>query len=186
MVDFQRHTSERLLLTRPTTADTAELFALNSDPRVWQHFPQGKHDELAQSAAVIDTANAGWEANGLDYWCVRIAADGPDSPVVAIGGCSLRQNLAWNLYYRLSPEIQGHGYAQELIAASLAAAAEVHADLPTVAYLLEHNTASRRAAERAGFSLAWSGPDADISPEVTRLVFSNRQLSASALEVFTK
>lgn len=185
--DFRACSTDRLILNRPTAADAEELFALNSDARVWAHLPQGRHTALSQTAEVIDAASAGWAANGLDYWCIRLASDGPESPVVGIGGCSVRHDAAWNLYYRLSPEVHGHGYAQELIAAAISAAADTRPELPVIAYLLEHNTGSRRAAERAGFELAWSGPDAgNPDPSARRLIYANQALDAPTLDAFTR
>ncbi len=55
--------------------------------------------------------------------------------------------------------------------AAVAAAADIASDLPVVAYRLEHNTGSRRTAERAGLHLLWRGPDVgNPDPAAERLV----------------
>lgn len=51
------------------------------------------------------------------------------------------------------------------------AAHEVAPERPVLAYILEHNHASRRTAEKLGLRLVWRGPDAGSpDPEAVRLV----------------
>jgi RimJ/RimL family protein N-acetyltransferase len=128
----------------------------------------------------------GWREHGLDVWVARQRSSDGAGALVGMGGCSLRDDRAWNLYYRLEPHAQGRGYAQELITAARAAAAETRPELPVVAYLLEHNTGSRRAAERAGLELVWRGPDAgNPDRSAVRLVYADRQLNPETLAAFT-
>jgi RimJ/RimL family protein N-acetyltransferase len=62
---------------------------------------------------------------------------------------------------------------------ALEAAHDVAPERPVVAYLLEHNTASRRTAERLGLRLAWRGPDRpNPDPDAVRLVYVDREPSA--------
>ena len=174
--------TERLTLARPTERDLPELHDLHADPAVWTHLPSARHTALAETRELIERYQAGWEANGLDVWVARDTATGA---LVGIGGPSLRGGVAWNLYYRLAPAAWGRGYAQELIAAARAAASASAPDLPVVAFLLEHNEGSRRAAERAGLEVVWRGPDAgNPDPDAVRLVFADRVLSDEALRVF--
>lgn len=78
-------------------------------------------------------------------------------------------------------------YAQEIIAAARAAAAQVHPKLPVTAYLLEHNVGSKRAAERAGLHLVWRGADAgNPDPSAVRLVYSDRALDDGMLNVLVQ
>ena len=64
--------------------------------------------------------------------------------------------------------------------AALAAAADPDPGRPVVAFLLEHNVASRRTAERLGPTPVWRGPDAgDPDPDAVRLVFADRPLDPS-------
>lgn len=73
---------------------------------------------------------------------------------------------------------QGHGYASELVEAARQAARDVRPQLPVAAFLLEHNVASRRTAERAGLQLVWRGPDAgNPDPDAVRLVYADRPLT---------
>lgn len=186
MPDHSPTTTDRLLLTAPTDQDLGELHALHSDPAVWTHLPSGRYTELAQTQGLVARYRAGWRRYGLDTWVVRLRAAPDPRPLIGMGGCSLRDELAWNLYYRLTPTAWGHGYAQELVAAARAAAAQVRPDLPVVAYLLEHNTGSKRAAERAGLELVWRGPDAgNPDPGAVRLIYADRPVGEETLARFT-
>jgi RimJ/RimL family protein N-acetyltransferase len=92
----------------------------------------------------------------------------------------------WNLYYRLAPAAWRFGLAGELVTAALDAARTVGLDRPVVAYLLEHNTESRRRAERSGLSLVWRGPDAgNPDPDAVRLVYADRPLDEVLLARIT-
>jgi RimJ/RimL family protein N-acetyltransferase len=105
--------------------------------------------------------------------------------VLGVGGCAMR-GVVWNLYYRLHPAAQGHGYATELATAAVAAATVTRPELPVVVYLVEHNTGSRRVVERLGFDLVWTGPDAgNPDPDARRLVYADRALDAATLAVVT-
>jgi RimJ/RimL family protein N-acetyltransferase len=56
-----------------------------------------------------------------------------------------------------------------------------------VAYLLEHNHASRRTAERSGLQLRWRGPDAgNPDPDAVRLVHADREVPADLLAELTE
>jgi RimJ/RimL family protein N-acetyltransferase len=58
---------------------------------------------------------------------------------------------------------------------AIEAARDVEPDRPVLAYLLEHNTASRRTAERLGMRLAWRGPDRpNPDHDAIRLVYVDR------------
>ncbi len=105
--------------------------------------------------------------------------------LIGISGSPV-DTAVWNVYYRLSPAAWGHGFATELASAARAAAAASNLQLPVVAYLLEHNTGSRRTAERVGLTLAWRGPDhGNPDPAAARLIYADRHLNADLLEQLT-
>lgn len=173
----------RLVLRPPRPDDVAELFAMYAHPQVWEHDPVTRHTTVEQTAALVRRWQAAWERDGLGMWVARSAAD---APLVGIGGCSVRQGVAWNLGYRLAPPFWGQGYAQEIVARALASARALHPGLPVTAYLVEGNERSRRATERAGLSLVWRGPDAgNPDPDAVRLLFADRPLSASLIATLT-
>lgn len=183
MTDHRLVRTDRLTLAAVTEADIDTLHSLSADPRVWQHFPSGRHLDRETTEKQVAGFVQSWDDGGLGYWTARLRETGE---FVGVGGCALRRGSAWNVYYRLCPEAQGNGYAVELVEAAVAAAREVRANLPIVAYLLEHNVASRRTAERAGLERVWRGPDADNpDPDAVRLVFADRPLTAKQLAAMT-
>lgn len=96
--------------------------------------------------------------------------------VLAHAGCSPRDGW-WNLGYRFAADTHGQGLATEAPRPALAAAVQVR-DVPVVAYLLEHNHASRRVADKLGLTLQHRGPDAgNPDPAAVRLVYADRQLT---------
>ncbi len=180
MTDWRHTRTERLRLDVPTPDDAAGIFAIHSDPTSWTHFPQGRHAELSVTQAMVQEQVDRWPVHGLAYWTVREVEDGP---VVGWGGCSMPDGASWwNLAYRFATSTHGRGYGHEVARAGCDAAASVDPSRPVVAYLLEHNHASRRVAERAGLRLAWRGPDAgNQDPDAIRLVYADRDLDPEAL-----
>ncbi|CAM3907654.1 GNAT family N-acetyltransferase [Nocardioides zeicaulis] len=181
MSDHRHVRTERLLLDEPVAADAADLFALHADPASWRHLPTGVVTDPAAGAVMVEASRVRFTRDGLAYWSVRDAEGGP---VVGRGGCSLPDEAVaadvtgrgwWNLYYRFDQRVLGRGYATEMGQAALAAAHDVEPARPVLAYLLEHNVASRRTAERLGLRLVWRGPDAgNPDPDAVRLVYLDR------------
>lgn len=171
--------TDRLSLSPPTPGDVDGLFAICSDPRVWDHFPSKRHTNPEQTLSKIEKWSQGWETTGLDTWVVRLRGD---PGVIGYGGCSLLHDQAWNLGYRFAPEVQGHGFATEVAREGIRRAHLSNPQLPIVAYLLEHNTASERVARKLGMSLMHRGPDAG-NPDLSavRLVYSHRSLTDAQL-----
>lgn len=172
------------MLTAPVPADLPELHALHADPRVYRHWPHGRHTSPEQTEQMVAGYTGSWTRYGLGAWVVRAADDGR---LVGMGGCSVRGGVAWNLYYRLDPAEWGRGYAQEVVTAARAAAHDQRPDLAVLAYLLEVNEGSRRTAERAGLTRVWRGPDAgNPDPGAVRLVYADRAVGAEVLAAFTE
>ncbi len=173
MTGHEPHRTDRLVLDQPMPSDLDAWHTLHADPRVWDLFPSGRHTTIEQAADALDTALADWAATGLGYWTIRTAEAGS---VIGCGGCRLvLDDERWNLYYRFTPESQGNGYATELARAAVAAANAARPEWPVVAYMLEHNIASWRVAERIGLHHLWTGPDAgNPDPAAVRLVYADR------------
>lgn len=173
MDDLRHLTTERLRLDIPTADDLDEMHAIYSDPRVWTHFPTLRHTEPARTRSMLEVWMAAWDDIGLGPWIVR-AVD--DDAVLGHAGCSPRDGW-WNLGYRFAAETHGRGLATEASRPALAAAVRVR-DMPVVAYLLEHNHASRRVADKLGLTLQHRGPDAgNPDPSAARLVYADRPLT---------
>lgn len=172
--DWRHTTTARLRLDLPAEADVDDLHAIHSDPDSWRHFPVGRHTSRSEAEAMATEAEGQFERNGLGYWSIR---DQPDGPVIGRGGCTILTGRPWwNLYYRFATSVQGRGYATEMGVRAIEAARDVERDRPVIAYLLEHNHASRRTAEKLGMRLAWRGPDRpNPDPNAIRLVYVDRE-----------
>jgi RimJ/RimL family protein N-acetyltransferase len=173
-IDWRHTATDRLHLDLPTEADVDDLFAIHSDPDSWRHFPWGRHTERQQAVDMVSQSEKQFDLDGLGFWSVR---DRPDGPVVGRGGCTIPTGrMWWNLYYRFASAVRGRGYATEMATRAIEAARDVQPGRPVVAYLLEHNEASRRTAERLGMVLAWRGPDRpNPDPDAIRLVYVDRE-----------
>ena len=178
MSDWRQVRTPRLWLDEPVEADAGALFAIHGDPASWRHFPSGLVTDPAAGATMVGASRRRFERDGLAYWSVRDADGGP---VVGRGGCMVPDEALggrgwWNLYYRFDQRVLGRGYAAEMGRAALDAAHDVAPDHPVLAFLLEHNVASRRTAEKLGLCLVWRGPDdGNPDPDAVRLVFLDRE-----------
>ncbi|MPQ99012.1 GNAT family N-acetyltransferase [Modestobacter sp. I12A-02628] len=192
-MELLHRTTTRLQLDAVVPGDLEAHHALLSDPATWTHLPSGRHRDRAQTAAGLQQVVDRWRHSGLDYWTARLRTDLPagtvpaglqPGAVVGTGGCALRSGTRWwNLYYRFTPAAWGHGLVAELVHTALDAARSVDPELPVIAYLLEHNVASRRRAERSGLTCVWRGPDAgNPDPDAVRLVYADRPLSEDLLD----
>ncbi|WP_307215069.1 GNAT family N-acetyltransferase [Microbacterium sp. SORGH_AS_0888] len=173
-------TTERLTLTAVAPGDISDLFTLHSDPRVWTHLPSGVYVDREQMVSDVTDYAADWQRDGLGYWTARRSDDGA---VVGIGGVRRRPAGFWNIYYRLFPEHQGHGFATEIARTGMAAASAQASGLPVLAVLLERNLGSLRTAQRLGLTRAWRGQDPRIpDPDAVRLVYADRPLPRQILD----
>jgi RimJ/RimL family protein N-acetyltransferase len=179
------------VLDRPSAEDVEEFFAIDSDPRVWTHLPSGRMTGKGEAKAILARLTQQWELDGLGPWMVR---DVPGGDLLGHCGCSLRgvpepgaprsvPGAFWNLGYRFRPEAQGRGLATAVSRDAIDVAAGIDADLPVVAYLLEHNTASAVVARKLGLQMIHRAPDAgNPDSAAVRLVFADRKLTPDQLE----
>ena len=187
MSAYRHCRTHRLALDAATTDDLEDMFTLHADPRVWTHFPSGRHRDPAATRRLLVTNEKAWSQDGLGYWVLRLLADDPpglrSGAAIGIAGCARGSADVWNLYYRLTPPAHGRGLAGEVAAQGMAAARSVEGSRPVVASLLEHNHASRRTAERLGLSLAWRGRDlANPDADAIRLLYADRALHPDVLD----
>lgn len=181
--------TDRLRLLPLDIGHLEEVFALHADPRVWEHFPSGRHVDREKSEQLITTVRDAWVRDGLSYWLARTkpTPGRGAGEMVGVGGVTRRPGSVWNLYYRLSPNAQGYGYAAEVAAAAIESAGRVDPSIPVVAYLLDHNYGSRRTAERVGLNLAWRGADYhNPDPAAVRLIYADRPLTPDLLQVLSQ
>ena len=67
---FAHVETERLLLRRPVHRDLDELHRIHSDPRTWEHKPEGRQGR-AHSGRRLAHWLAHWETRGYGYWTVE-------------------------------------------------------------------------------------------------------------------
>jgi RimJ/RimL family protein N-acetyltransferase len=174
MHSLQPLMTDRLDLRCPDPEkDLDDLFVIFSDPDSWWYDPDGRHREPARTKDWLTRAAARFETDRLSYWTVRRRGDGT---VIGVGGAQRQRTRAWNLNYRIATAHQGHGYATELGRAAHAAATAIDSDVPVIAWVDEHNTPSRKVAERLG--LKNYGPAIDPSDDEIRLAYSDRPIGA--------
>jgi RimJ/RimL family protein N-acetyltransferase len=139
--------TDRLELRAVADPDLDALHRLHSDPDGWHHFPAGRHTEIGTTRAFLDLVLRGWATDGLSYWAVRRPGD---ETLIGLGGVRRLPDGTWNLAYRFATSQRGHGYAQEVARAGIAAAGAVDPSVPVIAWIDETNPASIRVAERVG------------------------------------
>lgn len=175
MIDRRHLRTDRLRLEVPHEDDLAGLHEIYSDPRVWTHFPTLRHTDPATTRTMLEGWIAAWARDGLGPWLVRLP---DDERVIGHAGCSLRPAGWWNLGYRFAADVHGRGLASEAARVAVEQAGAVRPAAPVVAYLLDHNVASRKVAERLGMTLQHRGPDeGNPDPAAVRLVYADRDLT---------
>ncbi|MGK4585155.1 GNAT family N-acetyltransferase [Kitasatospora sp. HPMI-4] len=139
--------TDRLELRAVTAADLADLYAVNSDPEVWRHYPEGRHTSPEVTERWIERCVEHWESTGVSYWTARLRDSGE---VVGVGGAQFQRPGFWNLYYRLARAHWGNGYATEFSRAAMRIAVRHDPGLPVIAWIHAHNAGSRALAARLG------------------------------------
>jgi RimJ/RimL family protein N-acetyltransferase len=142
-------TTERLRLAAVTVGDAEALFVIMSDAAGWWYQPTGRHAELPTTIAFCERVAAMWLSDGLSYWTARVL---DSDEVVGLGGARRNRDRTWNLSYRIAAGQQGRGFATELGVAAHRAAAIVDPSVAIIAWIDEHNAASRRVAQRIGLT----------------------------------
>lgn len=171
----------RLSLRRPVPGDLGALFAVNSDPRLWTHFPALRHTDPAQTAAAMARWEESWRRHGLGMWAVRLRGQ---ADVIGYAGATVLGDAVWNIGYRLAAETHGRGFAREAAAAAMTWADRIDPALPRIAYLLEHNLASAAVARAIGLEVAHRARDAgNPDPTAVRVVYADRALNAAQRDV---
>lgn len=138
----------RLVLTKPTPADLAELEAMHTDPRVMATLggllsPEELQERHRQYFAF-------WERDGFGWWIARTF----DGQFVGRGGLRrgrIEGQDVVELGYGLVPPFWGRGLATELVQESVRVGFDVLGIPDLVCFALPGNQASRRVMEKVGF-----------------------------------
>ena len=153
---MQPFDSARLHFRPLTEADTAAMFALDSDPAVHRYLG-GIGGRLltdpAQSLAMIRFIEAQYTANGIGRWAVVLRATGEFMGWAGLKFVTEAVNGQRNFYdlgYRFLPRFWGQGYGFEAAQAWLRHGFDTMR-LPRIcAYADVENAASRRILEKIG------------------------------------
>lgn len=136
-----------LRLRRPRADDLPAYTLLHTDPRTYAHAPESMPDALTCRIR-LEADLEHWRDHGFGYLAVEEAATGR---LVGWGGLrSYPHHPNLNLYYRLSPDLVGHGYGRQLARALTVSAAEWLPDRTVRASVRRTNPASLRTSLSAG------------------------------------
>ncbi len=158
---------------RPLASDdVAAVHAIFSDPATWVHLPSGVLTRREQSEEIVERAVADWRDAGLGQWAVLLRDE-----LVGVGGAMPRDGW-WNLGFRLTPSVWGHGLGTWVASVGVGAARRTQPDWPVVARSLSTNPASGRVSEEAGLELVHVEPWPD-GPN--RVIHADRALDRGLL-----
>lgn len=103
----------RLILRRWKAEDVEPFATLNSDPEVMEFFP--KTSDLAQTIAIIDNIETGFNENDYGLWAVEIKDT--NEFIGMVGLCKPQFEAHFTpcveVGWRLGKQHWGHGYATE-------------------------------------------------------------------------
>jgi ribosomal-protein-alanine N-acetyltransferase len=138
--------TRRLRLRPPRAEDASAIFArYGGDPEVTRHLSWPTHRGVADAAAFVRLAEAGWQEGTDCPWLVE------DLGGRLLGAAGVRSTaLGWEVGYCFARDAWGHGYAREAVAAVVAVLAELPPH-PVVALVAPTNVASVRVLEACGF-----------------------------------
>ncbi|UQX86758.1 GNAT family N-acetyltransferase [Jatrophihabitans telluris] len=145
MHHFAALRTDRLQLDAVAMTDLDDFHRLHSDPATYEHAPHVRHPDVEHSRTVLQEWIEDWLLVGLGYYSVRsISGD-----YLGCGGVR-RNQVNFNVYYRLFPHAWGHGYAQEIIRASGPLAERIERGAILQAVIRPVNVASIAVVERLG------------------------------------
>lgn len=184
--------TDRLRLIRLDAANEAvveAVFKIQSDPETWRHLPEGVETDRVSNRLMVAEYERSWHEEGAGWWALALReplGGVPADTIVGLGGVARRDPAiaAWNLGYRLTPAVWGHGLASEVSRAAIVAAKQAQAELPITARALSRNQASWRVLERVGLALAWEGPVPELTPISAGLmlrVYGDRPLESGLI-----
>jgi RimJ/RimL family protein N-acetyltransferase len=142
--------TERLVLRGWRPEDREPFAALNADPQVVEYLPGAL--SRAESDALVDRIESGWENRGYGLWAVEVPGGAPFIGFVGLDHQAFDSpfNPAVEVGWRLAASAWGHGYATEAGRASLAFGFQQHGLEEIVSFTTRHNVRSRRVMERLG------------------------------------
>jgi RimJ/RimL family protein N-acetyltransferase len=144
--------TERLLLRRWRAGDRGPFAAMNADPEVMEHFPATL--SRAQSDALVDAIEDGFERHGFGLWAVQEQAGATfvGFTGLAVPGFEAPFGPAVEIGWRLARPAWGHGYATEAARAAAAFGFEQAGLDELVSFTAVENTRSQAVMQRLGMT----------------------------------
>jgi RimJ/RimL family protein N-acetyltransferase len=142
----------RMRLRRWLPADRAPFAALNSDPRVMEHFPATL--SRVESDARAATIDGHFEEHGFGLWAVEIINVVPFAGFIGLHVPSFEAHFTpcVEIGWRLAAEHWGRGYATEGARAALAFGFGPLGLDEIVSYTVPSNLRSQRVMEKIGMT----------------------------------
>ncbi|ATY58122.1 GNAT family N-acetyltransferase [Staphylococcus argenteus] len=109
--------TERLSLMIPSSLHLIELYNICSHPQANIYTPKGMHSSKFDTQRWIEKWRNHWQQYQFGYF---VLVKKIDCSVIGICGYEyrqLKQETVLNLFYKLHPDFEGHGYAYEAIIA---------------------------------------------------------------------
>ncbi|MFC0006336.1 GNAT family N-acetyltransferase [Micromonospora siamensis] len=144
--------TERLVLRRWRPEDRAPFAAMNADPAVMEHFPATM--TAAESDALVDRIEAGFDEHGFGLWALEIADTGRFIGFTGLSVPGFRAHFtpAVEVGWRLCRSSWGHGYASEAAARALRFAFDDAGLAEVVSFTSTTNLRSQAVMRRIGMT----------------------------------
>jgi len=139
----------RLSLERIRASDFADLYALNSDPRVMATL--GGVRSEAETAAQIAALDAHWERHGFGPWTARDPESGRFLGRGGLRRVPVEDREEVEVLYALAADAWGRGLATELARESVRVAFQELGLPDLVCFTLPENARSLAVMQRVGF-----------------------------------
>lgn len=144
--------SNRLLMVKPQLSHAKELYQIHSNEEATLYTPKRRHKAITDTEKMLSTWKKYWDVNKHGYF---IIIEKERNSVIGSGGgekMKFAKKEYFNIYYRLNPEMTGHGYAYEAIETIINwLNSEVDATLEFVIRTDRNNLPSIKLAQRLGF-----------------------------------
>lgn len=154
---FEHRATARLCLRRPVLDDLSSFVAIDADPKTNLYRPGGAPSS-ERSAQTFGEFLREWDVHGLGYWVVELSDE-----VIGMAGVESQRfsnRSCWNLYYRLSPEAWGKGFAVEAANEAVAMASKKEPTWPVIARTRPLNYSAAHVAVKVGLQRR---PELDVS-----------------------
>ena len=144
--------TERLRLRRWRPADRAPFAAINTDAAVMEYYPAPL--SRAESDAMVDRIEEGFEGRGFGLWAVDVAATEEFVGYVGLAPASFEAHFtpAVEVGWRLAHRHWGQGYAPEAARAAVGDGFGRLGLAEIVSFTAAINDRSRRVMEKLGMT----------------------------------